>query len=136
MLTLCQDENHYRIDKFTTEHGMHIDHSKPVVNKGFIVKNIKDYKLKYDINQHRCRPSNQPINSPKPHKLAGEEATILHYSRLRPYYLSGQSNLDRAIWDNYSKGSDIKKTIQHHEFCDKNAKIQLEQIKEEWKWSI
>ena len=136
MLTLSKDENHYRVDKFITEHGLHIDNSKPIINKGFIVKNIKYYKLKYDINQPRCRPSNQPINSPEPHKLADERGTILHYSRLRLYYISGQSNLDRAIWDNYSKGNDIKKTIKHHELCDKNDNIKLKEIKEEWKWNI
>lgn len=134
MLTLCKDENHYRVDKFETAHGLIIDNTKPVTNKGFIVKNLKDFKLYYDTTQHRCRPSNQPINSPKPHKLGDERSTILHYSRLRPYYTSGQSNLDRAIWDNYRNGSDIKKTILHHELCNENKNIKLKEIKEEWKW--
>jgi glycosyltransferase involved in cell wall biosynthesis len=140
MLTLCKDENHYRVDKYVTDHGIKIDYSKPIVNKGFIVKNIKDFKLKYDINQHRCRPSNQPINSPEPHKLADERTTILHYSRLRPYYTSGQSNLDRAIWDNYTNGTNIENTLKHHQLCDKkywdNQDIELKEIKKEWKWNI
>ena len=136
MWTLYKDENHYRVDKFTTKNGINIDHSKPVTNKGFIVKNVKNYKLKYNIKQPRCRPSNQPINSPKPHKLAGEEATILHYSRLRPYYLSGESNKDRALWDNYSKGNNIKQTIKHHELCNDESYLKLKEIKEEWKWNI
>ena len=71
MRDLYKDEHHYRIDKFVTKHGIYRDFSKPITNKGFIVKNSKDYKLKYDITQHRCRPSNQPINSPKPYKIAG-----------------------------------------------------------------
>lgn len=135
MLTLYKDENHYRVDKFKTNHGLIIDHSNPVTNKGFIVKNIKNYKLKYDINQHRCRPSNQPINYPKPYKIAGEEGTILHYSRLRPYYTSGQSNMDRAIWDNYTKKKNINQTLRHHELCDSNKNIILKKINDEWKWT-
>ena len=55
--TLYKDEKHYRVDKFRTKHGINIDNSKPVTNKGFIVKNLKDYKLKYDVKQSRCRPS-------------------------------------------------------------------------------
>lgn len=134
MLTLYKDEEHYRIDTFRTTHGVSIDHSKPITNKGFIVKNIHDHKLRYDIHQHRCRPSNQPINSPKPYKIANENTTILHYSRIRPYYTSGQSNKDRAVWDNYTKGNNIQQTIQHHELCDFNPNIKLKKIKEEWKW--
>lgn len=138
MLTLYKDEQHYRIDKFITKHNIKIDHSKPVTNKGFIVKNTQT-KLKYDITQSRCRPSNQPINSPTPHKIADESATILHYSRIRPYYTSGKSNSDRALWDNYSKGADIKNTIKHHEMCNvenDNYTPKLKKIKEEWVWDL
>ena len=135
MITLYNDENHYRVDKFTTKHGLNIDYSKPVTNKGFIVKNNKDFLLKYDITQPRCRPSNQPINSPEPSKIANiDDIVILHYTRLKPYYISGQSNLDRAIWDNYSKGKDIKETLIHHELCDDNSTLELKKIKDEWKW--
>jgi len=136
MWNLYKDENHYRIDKFTTKHGINIDNSKPITNKGFIVKNIKNYKLKYDISQPRCRPSNQPINYPQPCKIAGEEGTILHYSRIRPYYTSGQSDRDRALWDNHSKGSNIEQTIKHHELCNDESYLKLKEIKKEWKWNI
>jgi glycosyltransferase involved in cell wall biosynthesis len=134
MRDLYKDEHHYRVDKFTTKHGIYRDFSKPTTNKGFIVKNVKDYKLKYDITQHRCRPSNQPINSPKPHKIANEGAMILHYSKLKPYYLSGQSNLDRALWDNYTKGKNIQETLVHHALCWDDTTLKLEEIKDEWKW--
>lgn len=135
MRDLYKDEYHYRVDKFTTKHGIRRDFSKPTTNKGFIVKNIKGYKLKYDISQHRCRPSNQPINSPPPTKLAGDNAMILHYSKLKPYFLSGKSNMDRAKWDYYSKGANIQKTLKHHEFCWDETTLKLEEIKEEWKWN-
>ena len=136
MRDLYKDEHHYRIDTFTTKHGIHRDFSKPTTNKGFIVKNVKNYKLKYDITQHRCRPSNQPINSPKPHKIANELAMILHYSKLKPYYISGQSNLDRALWDNHHKGANIKQTLMHHTLCHEEDTLKLEKVKDEWKWNL
>ena len=95
----------------------------------------KGYKLEYDIKQHRCRPSNQPINSPKPHKLAGEDTTILHYSKIKPYFLSGQSDMDRAIWDNYTRGVPIERTLMHHRLCWDESTIKLKEIKDEWKWN-
>tara|TARA_B100000575_G_C23116734_1_gene645647 strand:- start:483 stop:1244 length:762 start_codon:yes stop_codon:yes gene_type:complete len=134
MICLYGDENHYRVDKFVTKSGILIDHSKPFEKKGFIVKNIPNYKLKYDITQHRCRPSNQPINSPTPHKLSGEDGMILHYSRIRPYYTTGQSDMDRAIWDNHHKGTPIEKTLLHHKLCNNHEGAILKEIKNEWKW--
>ena len=134
MLQLFKDENHYRVDKFMTEHGILIDNNKPCTGKGFIVKNIENFKLKYDITQHRCRPSNQPINSPNPTKIADiNDVVILHYSKIKPYFLSGKSNMDRAIWDNYHKGTSIDKTLKHHNLCHKENTLKLKKIREEWK---
>ena len=136
MLQLYKDENHYRVDKFMTKHGILIDNSKPCIGKGFIVKNVKDVELKYDITQHRCRPSNQPINSPNPTKIADiNDVVILHYSKIKPYFLTGQSNMDRAIWDNHTKGSNIQQTLRHHTLCHVEDTLTLIEIKDEWKWN-
>ena len=129
---LWKDENHYRIDSPKTNHGLqlHWDPTK-MYRKGFIVKNVPG--LKYDIKQHRVRPSNQPINCPKPHGTTNK-IMILHYSRIRPYFLSGQSHKDRAMWDKHEKGKDYNTTVHHHKMCATEKGLKLKKVPEKWKW--
>jgi len=132
---LWQDEEHYRIDSTVTEHGVgiHWDPDK-MYRKGYIVKNVPDFRLKYDIKQHRVRPSNQPINCPEPHSTT-DSTRIVHYSRIRPYFISGQSHRDRAMWDKFEKGANYDYILKHHQMCATEKGLKLKEVNPEWKWN-
>tara|TARA_Y100001970_G_C14062126_1_gene764739 strand:+ start:248 stop:1021 length:774 start_codon:yes stop_codon:yes gene_type:complete len=135
---LWQDENHYRVDNYTSSRGHAIRWDPDVIGtsyrKGFLVKNIKDFKLKYDINQHRVRPSNQPINTPKPYKHVLSDPVILHYGKISDYYKTGQNFLDRAHWENFKRKTDIQAHIAMHQSSNDIATLKLRKIKNHWKW--
>ena len=125
---LWKDEQHYRIDINSITKW---DPFNGGQRKGFIVKNVPG--LKYDIKQHRVRPSNQPINCPKPHSTT-DEVIIVHYGRISEYYLKRESHKERAMWDEFEKKSNYNKTLQHHIKCEMLETVKLKDIPFEWKW--
>ena len=133
---LWGDENHYRIDDYYAGPS-HIkwDPENGGQRKGFIVKNVRDFQLKYDAAQHRVRPSNQPINCPEPHSTT-EKTRILHYGKLNPRFLSGQNFYERAMWDNFQRGADIQSTINMHQGANSIKTLKVRELKPEWKWKI
>ena len=36
--------------------------------------------------------------------------------------------MDRAIWDNYHKGTSIDKTLKHHNLCHKENTLKLKKL--------
>ena len=98
---LWKDENHYRIDSYTSLSGSTIHwnpfdtHNSFNYRKGFFVRNIPNYELKYDVTQHRVRPSNQPINVPEPWINVQERPVIIHYGKISNYFLDEQNWKDR-----------------------------------------
>jgi len=133
---LWNDEKHYRVDSYTSKLGANINWNPFTVDyrKGFFVRNIPNYELKYDTTQHRVRPSNQPVNVPKPWVDVQGSPVIIHYGKISPYFKSGQNWKDRAEWDNYQHGKDKNETYKHHEISSSEETLELERTKEEWLW--
>ena len=133
---LWQDNEHYRVDSYIAKNGssIHWDPFTTTYRKGFFARNIPDVRLKYDITQHRVRPSNQPINTPKPWINVKNDPVIIHYGKISDYFTSGQNWKDRASWDQYEKNADPRKVLLHHQICNSEDTLQLRKIKENWKW--
>lgn len=134
---LWGDENHYRIDSYVAKNGasMHWDpFSSSTYRKGFFARNIPNFRLQYDVTQHRVRPSNQPINTPKPWVNVMEDPVIVHYGKISNYFITGQNWSDRAIWDQYEKNADPNKVFAHHKICNSEDTLKLKKIKDCWKW--
>ena len=133
---LWNDENHYRVDSYRSELGGNIEWNPftTTYRKGFFARNIPDYELKYDITQHRVRPSNQPVNIPKPWVDVQNSPVIIHYGKISEYFKSGQNWRDRADWDNYQHGKDKEQTYIHHKISTSEKTLRLEKINKEWLW--
>jgi|TARA_R110002020_G_scaffold72542_7_gene186659 glycosyltransferase involved in cell wall biosynthesis len=133
---LWGDEKHYRVDSYTSRTGsnIHWDPFTTTYRKGFFVRNIPNYELKYDIKQHRVRPSNQPVNVPKPWINVEKNPVIIHYGKISEYFTSGQNWMDRALWDNYEKGSPVQQTLMHHKISNLEETLELKQIDPRWVW--
>ena len=138
---LWRDENHYRVDSYVSQSNGGIVHWNPfshhnTVNyrKGFFVRNIPDYELKYDITQHRVRPSNQPVNVPQPYYNVCESPVIVHYGKISEYFFNEQNWKDRAEWDGYEKGDNYEAVLNHHRLSNSENTLELEPVKKEWFW--
>ena len=134
---LWKDRNHYRIDKTRTKHGVNInwDPKKIEGRKGFIAKNVTGFRLMYDITQSRVRPSNQPINCPKPHSTTTIDKTrIIHFGKISDYYRLGQNAQDRALWDQYSKNANYNNSVRHHLLCSTEKGMILKDVPKVWHW--
>jgi len=134
---LWGDENHYRVDSYVAKNGanMHWDpFNNNTYRKGFFARNIPGFELKYDITQHRVRPSNQPVNTPKPWVDVKDDPVIIHYGKISNYFTSGQNWSDRAVWDQYEKNANPSAVLQHHQICNAEDTLQLRKIKESWRW--
>ena len=133
---LWGDESHYRVDSYVAENGskIHWDPFTTTYRKGFFVRNIPNFELKYDITQHRVRPSNQPVNVPKPWHDVHTAPVIIHYGKISDYFTSEQNWKDRAIWDNYEKNAHMERTLLHHRISNDEKTLKLKEIKKEWMW--
>jgi len=134
---LWQDKNHYRVDSYVAKNGANINWN-PFANsyrKGFFVRNIPNYKLRYNITQHRVRPSNQPANTPEPWINVQQNPVIIHYGKISKYFKSGQNFQDRAEWDEYQRGANYKETLQNHQISNSEETLKLEHVKAEWLWT-
>jgi glycosyltransferase involved in cell wall biosynthesis len=133
---LWNDTDHYRVDSYTAKNGsnIHWDPFTTTYRKGFFARNIPDYELKYDIAQHRVRPSNQPINVPKPWVDVADSPVIIHYGKISEYWNTGQNWKDRAEWDKYEKGANVGSTIQHHTIANAEDTLQLKEVDKKWFW--
>lgn len=133
---LWNDENHYRVDSYRSQLGGDINWNPftSTYRKGFFVKNIPNFELKYDITQHRVRPSNQPVNVPKPWVDVQDSPVILHYGKISEYFKSGQNWKDRAEWDHFQHGKDKQQTYMHHQISTSEETLKLEETKKEWLW--
>tara|TARA_R110002110_G_scaffold239353_1_gene455287 strand:- start:260 stop:1039 length:780 start_codon:yes stop_codon:yes gene_type:complete len=133
---LWKDENHYRVDTYTSAGGGSIqwDPFSTSYRKGFFVRNIPDFKLEYDVKQHRVRPSNQPRNTPNPWVDVQDSPVIIHYGKISEYFTSLQNFKDRAEWDQYEKGNNYQNTISHHVASNSEQTLQLREVKQEWIW--
>jgi glycosyltransferase involved in cell wall biosynthesis len=133
---LWRDKYHYRVDSYRAKNGanIHWDPFTTTYRKGFFVRNIPNYNFEYDIKQHRVRPSNQPINVPKPWTDVVDSPVIVHYGKISDYFISGQNWKDRAIWDNYEKNTDLNRTLIHHEISNAEDTLELKKVKRGWFW--
>jgi len=135
---LWRDENHYRVDSYVGNNGQIIRWDPWEIGtsyrKGFLVKNIPGHTLKYDITQHRVRPSNQPINTPRPYEDVEKDPVVLHYGKLSHYFTSGESHRDRAAWDHQHHGANYGNTIKHHLLSNSEKTLKLREIEDRWKW--
>ena len=135
---LWKDESHYRVDSYHNHNGQLIrwdpDEIGTSYRKGFLVKNVEGVRLKYDVTQHRVRPSNQPINTPEPYCDVEGDPVILHYGKLSDYFRSGDSHRDRAAWDNRFKGSDYNSTLTHHKLSNIETTLRLREVEKRWAW--
>jgi glycosyltransferase involved in cell wall biosynthesis len=134
---LWKDENHYRVDSYTAKNGANIQWDPFVTSyrKGFFVRNIPDFKLKYDITQHRVRPSNQPVNVPKPWIDVKDSPVIVHYGKISEYWNTEQNWKDRAEWDKYEKGADPNNTMSHHRISNSEETLILKEVNRKWFWT-
>lgn len=136
---LWGDDKHYRVDRYD---GIHWEPFTNTYRKGFLCRNIPGFEMKYDLSQHRCRPSNQPANVPGPifdvqGTPTGRDSgtpLIMHYGKISEYFTSGQNWRDRSEWDNYENGADIRSTLDHHIRANSTATLELKEVKEEWFW--
>lgn len=138
---LWGDENHYRVDSYTsrasggTVHWNPFSHHNTVnYRKGFFVRNIPNYELKYDITQHRVRPSNQPVNVPEPWINVEESPVIIHYGKISEYFKSEQNWKDRAEWDRHQRGNNYDSTLNHHRLSNSEDTLELKSVEGEWFW--
>ena len=133
---LWKDEEHYRVDSYVARNGSKIEWNPFTTSyrKGFFVRNIPDFKLEYNVRQHRVRPSNQPFNVPQPWVNVAKNPVIVHYGKISKYFTSGQNWLDRAKWDNYERNANEQNTLIHHRISNAEDTLRLEKIKAEWKW--
>jgi len=133
---LWGDDQHYRVDSYVSRTGgvIHWDPFDTNYRKGFLARNIPGYELKYDITQHRVRPSNQPANVPKPWIDVQENPVIIHYGKISEYFTSEQNWKDRAQWDKYEKGADPLRTLMHHRYSNSEETLRLRKINPQWMW--
>lgn len=133
---LWTDASHYRVDSYISKLGhKHVwDPFAGGQRKSFLVRNIPGYELKYDILQHRVRPSNGPVNVPLPIKDVENSPVIIHYGKISEYFLSEQNWKDRGEWDKYSRNADPKATLNHHRLSNATDTLKLREVKEEWFW--
>ena len=133
---LWKDELHYRVDSYRAANGanIHWDPFTTTYRKGFLARNTPNFKLEYDITQHRVRPSNQPINVPKPWIDVKDDPVIIHYGKISDYFISEQNWKDRAMWDHYEKKANLHATLNHHRISNSETTLKLREIKKEWLW--
>ena len=132
---LWTDEDHYRVDSYNAGASrIEWDPFSTKYRKGFFVRNIPDYTLKYDSNQNRVRPSNQPVNVPGSPVDVMNNPVIIHYGKISEYFTSEQNWKDRAEWDKKQKKSDYNSTINHHRSANSENTLKLERTDPSWKW--
>ena len=137
---LWSDENHYRVDSYSSKGGGTIDwnpfssHNTFNYRKGFFVRNISNYQLKYDISQHRVRPSNQPVNVPDPWINVETSPVIIHYGKISEYFKSNQNFKDRAAWDRHERGNNYEDTLNHHIISNSEETLKLKPVDGHWIW--
>tara|TARA_A100001515_G_scaffold57589_1_gene45424 strand:+ start:2229 stop:3005 length:777 start_codon:yes stop_codon:yes gene_type:complete len=133
---LWRDKFHYRVDSYRASNGsnIHWDPFTTTYRKGFLVRNIPGHELKYDVTQHRVRPSNQPVNVPSPWIDVQDSPVIMHYGKISKYFTSEQNWRDRALWDQYEKNSNPHFTLNHHRVSNSEKTLMLKEIKREWMW--
>ena len=133
---LWKDQNHYRVDSYRAKNGsnIHWDPFTTTHRKGFFVRNIPGYELKYDTTQHRVRPSNQPVNVPKPWIDVQSAPVIIHYGKISEYFTTEQNWKDRAAWDKYEKNASPDTTLSHHRISNAEDTLKLQLIDKKWMW--
>tara|TARA_R110002020_G_scaffold265924_1_gene480780 strand:- start:117 stop:890 length:774 start_codon:yes stop_codon:yes gene_type:complete len=132
---LWTDENHYRVDSYNAGFSkVEWDPFSTDYRKGFFVRNIPDYTLKYDVNQNRVRPSNQPVNVPGSAVDVKDGPVILHYGKISEYFTSEQNWRDRAAWDKREKNANEGVTLLTHRDANSEKTLKLERINPSWKW--
>ena len=132
---LWTDEDHYRVDSYNSGPSrIEWDPFVTKYRKGFFVRNIPDYTLKYDANQNRVRPSNQPINVPGAAVDVMNNPVIIHYGKISEYFTSEQNWKDRAEWDKKEKSANYEATMNHHRSANSENTLKLERVNPSWKW--
>ena len=130
---LWGDENHYRVDRFTTEKGINVNYDpfNGGARKGTLMKWQVDYDYRYRMDHH-ILPM-EPDNTPTPHATT-DQTGILHYGKLSEYFKSGKKDNDYAAMRSHTMGFDLQERMKHHEQCRDEATLQLKEIKQDWKW--
>jgi len=132
---LWGDQQHYRADKYMCGVGnIKWDPQDGGQRKGFIVKNIKNFRLKYDATQQRKRPCNEPINCPMPHSTT-DKTRILHYGKISPEFISGEKNKFYSLLEEHAGKGDFKQRMRHHTEAQRTDTLLLKECPPDWFWS-
>ena len=122
---LWQDEDHYRIDSFVTEHGVPIkmDPFGGAQRKGHIMKYDSSIDYKFDTTLHKSVPM-EPMNIPEPHSTT-DDVGIVHYGKIRKSFLSGEKNRYYAQIESQTQNHNYEQRVAHHEMCRDEKTLQL-----------
>jgi hypothetical protein len=136
---LWGDDSQYRIDSYSNSSGSinwdpFCKHNTTDYRKGFVARNIPGFELRYDLNQHRCRPSNQPANVPRPWVDVTDSPVIIHYGKISEYFTSGKNFRERCEWDHYTVGADKDQRLDHYTNSIAEDTLQLKKADKKWFW--
>ncbi|MBC8442876.1 MAG: glycosyltransferase family 2 protein [Proteobacteria bacterium] len=130
---LWEDENHYRVDKFTTEKGIQVNYDpfNGGTKKGTLMKWCDGYDYQYRTDHH-ILPM-EPHNVPLPHSTTNETG-ILHFGKLSEHFKSGKKDEEYSVMRSHTMGFDLKERIKHHEQCRSEDGLELMSVNPEWHW--
>jgi glycosyltransferase involved in cell wall biosynthesis len=138
-INLFNDNKHYRVDSFTTSHGINIDwnpYSKDAWKKTVLLKYNAVHTYTYNLSNIIGGISN---NHPFPEDLYGDiietdEFNIIHYGKLNPKYINGEKHKQYALIESRSRKLDYNQQLLHHMLCNSNDTLALKRCLNEWFW--
>lgn len=125
---LWVDEDHYRVDSFTSSTGapIRLDPFAGGQRKGHIMKHDSNIDYRFDTNLHKSVPM-EPMNIPQPHRTT-EEVGIVHYGKIRNSFINGEKNKYYAKVESETQNHNYQQRVSHHEACRSEDTLVLMEI--------